>query len=168
MSSATNNFDNVYAQQPPPQHHQHTSSDILPGARGASEGTFDYSADVTTDPRVWQTNNERRFGAGTDTGAVMAGGQHSTTETDAPSTWDNSAAHPDRPMNVQTTNAGGVAIDGRDDLPEGHAKLTDKIIGKTQKVTGKMMHKPELHEKGELREAGGKEAAAGRARALHD
>ena len=35
-------------------------------------------------------------------------------------------------------------------------------------VTGKMLHKPELHEKGELREAGGKEAAAGRARAPHD
>ena len=30
------------------------------------------------------------------------------------------------------------------------------------------MHKPEMHEKGELREAGGKEAAAGRARAPHD
>ena len=29
---------------------------------------------------------------------------------------------------------GGVAIDGRDDLPEGHAKFTDKLIGKTQKV----------------------------------
>ena len=31
-----------------------------------------------------------------------------------------------------------------------------------------MTHNPELHEKGELREAGGKLAAQGRARAPHD
>ena len=153
MSSATNNFDNVYAQQPPPEHHQHTSSDILPGARGANEGAVNYSADVANDSRVWQTNNERRYGAGTDTGAVMAGGQHSTTDTDVPSTWDSNASDSNRPMNVQPTSTGeidiccfsllltlmpcylgGVAVDGRGDLPEGHAKLTDKIIGKTQKV----------------------------------
>ena len=34
--------------------------------------------------------------------------------------------------------AGGVALDGRDDLPEGHAKMTDKLIGKTQKVNSKV------------------------------
>lgn len=110
MSSANNNFDNVYAQQPPPEHHQHRTSDVLPGARGADQDTVDYSADVTNDSRVWQTNNERRFGAGTDTGAVMAGGQHSTTETGIPSTTDSgldrAADDSDRPMNVQPTSAG--------------------------------------------------------------
>ena len=30
--------------------------------------------------------------------------------------------------------AGGVAIGGQPNLPEGHAGLGDKIIGKTQKV----------------------------------
>ena len=30
---------------------------------------------------------------------------------------------------------GGVAIDGRDDVPEGKANLADKLIGKTQKVS---------------------------------
>ncbi|EKM52811.1 uncharacterized protein PHACADRAFT_212020 [Phanerochaete carnosa HHB-10118-sp] len=59
---------------------------------------------------------------------------------------------------------GGAGVDGGDNLPEGHAKTADKLIGKTQKVAGKMMRKPALHEKGELREAGGKDAAAGRAR----
>lgn len=33
---------------------------------------------------------------------------------------------------------------------------------------GKMTHKPEMHEKGELRETGGKAAVAGNARAQHD
>jgi hypothetical protein len=36
------------------------------------------------------------------------------------------------------------------------------------KVVGKVTHKPELHEKGELREAGGKAASMGDARAPHD
>ena len=35
--------------------------------------------------------------------------------------------------------AGGVALDGRDDLREGHAKMTDKLIGKTQKVNDKVL-----------------------------
>ena len=43
---------------------------------GAPQAAVDYSADVTNDSGVWESRNERRFGAGTDTGAVMAGGQH--------------------------------------------------------------------------------------------
>ena len=45
--------------------------------------------------------------------------------------------------------------------------LTRRTHAHTQ-VAGKMTHNPELHEKGELREAGGKLAAQGRARAPHD
>lgn len=79
---------------------------------------------------------------------------------------------------------GGVAIGGESDLPEGNAGFGDKMIGKTQKVDssphymfmylqrlkvfGKYTHNPEMHEKGELRETGGKAAAHGQARAAHD
>ena len=35
---------------------------------------------------------------------------------------------------MQPTDQGGVAIDGRGDLPEGHANMADKIVGKMQKV----------------------------------
>lgn len=80
---------------------------------------------------------------------------------------------------------GGVAIGGKDDLPEGKAGMADKLVGKTQKVrvpivglrisaerhlqvVGKYTHNVELHEKGELREAGGKAAVAGQARVPHD
>ena len=37
-----------------------------------------------------------------------------------------------------------------------------------RQVIGKYTHNPDLHEKGELRETGGKAAAEGRARAAHD
>ena len=66
------------------------------------------------------------------------------------------------------THTGGVAVGGQDDKPMGHAKLTDKIVGKTEKVMGKMSKNPQMREKGELREAGGKAAATGQARAPHD
>ncbi|KAL1938328.1 hypothetical protein VTO73DRAFT_11779 [Trametes versicolor] len=85
-------------------------------------------------PGVRQDRKQREFGAGTDTGAVMVGGQHS--------------------MNPN--------------LPERKAKLADEIIGKTQKVAGKVTSQPAMHEKGKLREAGGKTAAQGQARAPHD
>ena len=39
--------------------------------------------------------------------------------------------NPERPSNANPT---GVAIDGRGDLPEGHANMADKMIGKMQKV----------------------------------
>ncbi|RDX46084.1 hypothetical protein OH76DRAFT_1457396 [Lentinus brumalis] len=155
---------NTFATQPPPTHHTHKSSDVLPGARGASQVAQDYSTNVTENPRVWQDEHERKYGAGSDTRAVVAGGQH-----DAPNTNTGSSAFEgERPMGVQPTEQGGVAIGGEANLPEGHAKMTDKIIGKTQKLTGKMTHNAEMHEKGELREAGGKLAAQGQARAPHD
>ncbi|KAI0632721.1 hypothetical protein C8Q77DRAFT_1073741 [Trametes polyzona] len=162
----------TFTTQPPPSHHIHNSSDPLPGARGAAAAQApNYSAEVTNDSRVWQDRNQREFGAGTDTGAVMAGGQHSADPDTARSTSaqdGRTAFSEDRPMDVEPTERGGVAVGGNPNLPEGKAKLTDKIVGKTQKVTGKMTKNPALHEKGELREAGGKAAAQGQARAPHD
>ncbi|EJD43646.1 hypothetical protein AURDEDRAFT_32072, partial [Auricularia subglabra TFB-10046 SS5] len=74
----------------------------------------------------------------------------------------------ERPLGVQPVQEGGVAIDGREGLPEGKATAMDKVVGKTQKVVGKMTKNWDMHEKGELRETGGKMAAAGEARAPHD
>ncbi|OCH84009.1 hypothetical protein OBBRIDRAFT_742343 [Obba rivulosa] len=155
---------------PPPVHRQHDSNDVLPGARGGARPA-DYSAEVTNDSRTWKDSNERQFGAGTDNDAVMAGGQHDTPEQPqarSQSEVGRNAFNEDRPLGVQPASQGGVAIAGQDDLPEGHAKMTDKLIGKTQKVAGKMMRNPDMHEKGELREAGGKAAVDGEARVPHD
>lgn len=96
------NDTNLFTSQPPPQHHQHDSSDVLPGARGG-DPTVDYSADVMNDSQTWQSNNERRFGAGTGTGAVMAGGQHGGGDYEDD---HHDAMEEGRPMNVQPTRAG--------------------------------------------------------------
>ncbi len=42
------------------------------------------------------------------------------------------------------------------------------LIAGAAQVAGKVMSKPAMHEKGELRETGGKGAAQGQARAAHD
>lgn len=143
-----------FVTQRPPEHHIHRDSEVLPGARGSAPAP-DYSADVTNNDRVWQDNNQRQFGAGTDDRAVMGGAQHQSAA--APSTRAQSgrdAYNEDRPLDAQPTPAGktrhlrkirtaqadscivgGVAIDGRDDVPLGKASFSDKLIGKTQKVS---------------------------------
>ncbi|KZT65068.1 hypothetical protein DAEQUDRAFT_814502 [Daedalea quercina L-15889] len=152
--------------QRPPEHHIHRDSEVLPGARGGTDAT-NYSADVVDNDRVWQDNNQRQYGAGTDDHAIMGGAQHQSAAPSSAASGHN-AYNEHRPMNVQPTSAGGVAIEGRSDVPEGKAKLTDKLIGKTQKVAGKVTKNPEMHEKGELRKSGGKDAVTGEARAPHD
>ncbi|KAI0944301.1 hypothetical protein AcW1_002046 [Taiwanofungus camphoratus] len=162
MSSSN---DNAYIAQPPPEHHVHHSSDAIPGARGA-EQSADYSTNVTNDSRTWTDENQRQFGTDDDT---MASGQHDSAGGATPNAESGrNAYNEDRPLGVQPTSKGGVAVGGQEDLPEGHARVTDKLIGKTQKVVGKVTRNPEVHEKGELREAGGKAAAKGEARAPHD
>jgi len=118
------------------------------------------------------------------------GGYHPTTHPAQPAALDNRAdgyppAHghgygtstdgreglyEDRPLGVQPARKGGVAVGGREnaDMPMGNAGLTDKLLGKTQKAMGKVMNKPDMHEEGELREAGGSTAVRGSARAPHD
>ncbi|KIY48583.1 hypothetical protein FISHEDRAFT_43141 [Fistulina hepatica ATCC 64428] len=140
--------DTEFAQ--PPAHHLHDSAEVLPGARGARAAP-NYAADTMQQapssafsPQAQEDSSRYSQGQG------------------------QNAYNTERPMDVQPTSAGGVAVGGRSDLPEGHASLGDKIIGKTQKVAGKYTHNPEMHEKGELRESGGKDAARGLARAPHD
>ncbi|KAF8555186.1 hypothetical protein OG21DRAFT_1496474 [Imleria badia] len=86
----------------------------------------------------------------------------------APEAQGRNAFNSERPLGVTPVPEGGVAIGGQPNLPEGKANMGDKIVGKTQKVIGKYTHNPDLHERGELRETGGKAAAEGRARAAHD
>lgn len=52
------------------------------------------------------------------------------------------AFNSERPLNVKPTNQGGVAVGGRGDLPEGHANMADKMIGKMQKVTYSLVASP--------------------------
>ncbi|KAK7045475.1 hypothetical protein VNI00_007728 [Paramarasmius palmivorus] len=159
MSSNEFNTSNLNTAAVRPEHHVHGSSDPLPGNKGVN--AVDYSAEnFERTPSTWDEKNERQFAADQT--------QHQTHDEFGSQQSGRNAFNSERPMNVQPTEAGGVAVDGRSDLPEGRATAADKLIGKTQKVIGKMTHKPELHEKGELRESGGKAAAMGQARAPHD
>ncbi|KAJ6615394.1 hypothetical protein B0H10DRAFT_71554 [Mycena sp. CBHHK59/15] len=73
-----------------------------------------------------------------------------------------------RPMNTQPHPEGVALNGGHEGMPMGTASAADELVGKAQKVVGKMAHKLEKHEKGELRESGGKAAVMGNARAPHD
>ena len=64
----------------------------------------------------------------------VVGVHQGTPDYNVPSSGRN-AFNSERPLNVRPTDQGGVAIDGRGDLPEGHANMTDKVIGKVQKVS---------------------------------
>ena len=105
MSSNTNYTPTrLPADAPPPAHHLHKSSDVLPGARGASSAPApppNYAAEVTNDDEAWKSRNEREFGAGTDTRGVMAGGQYDRAD--------------ERPMGVQPTEQGECSIAQRDE-----------------------------------------------------
>ncbi|KAM5537333.1 hypothetical protein V8D89_009063 [Ganoderma adspersum] len=164
MSYASNTNTNTNPSAPwreeaaPPTHHLHKSSDVLPGtartkAQGAGAGIRDGS-DVR-DPESFEDR-------------LAAPDQQDPTCEFGPGPEGRNAWTEERPLGVQPTERGGVAVGGREDLPETHASAADKLVGKTQKVIGKVTGNPEVHEKGELRESGGKAAARGEGRALHD
>ncbi|GLB44580.1 hypothetical protein LshimejAT787_1702070 [Lyophyllum shimeji] len=136
-----------------PGHRLHDSSEPLPGVKGAAP-TNDYTPGTMDRTPSSRFRNEER-----STHVTHAASSHGQGK---------NAFNSERPLDVQPTEAGGVAVGGRPDLPEGQAGLGDKMIGKTQKVLGKFTNNPEMHEKGELKEAGGKAAARGEARAPHD
>ncbi|KAG0699601.1 hypothetical protein DFH29DRAFT_983462 [Suillus ampliporus] len=168
-SSSQNNTDNAVLDTSRPQHQLHDTSQPLPGSGSrAAAQTQDYSP----------ANIERM------SSSVIHGKNASTESDDADSTRATRGTGPDSQQargNTAFTTARlvfnlckkvltfcGVAVGGQPNLPEGHAGFGDKVIGKAQKVAGKYTKNEELHEKGELRETGGKAAALGNARAAHD
>ncbi|OAX34679.1 hypothetical protein K503DRAFT_724123 [Rhizopogon vinicolor AM-OR11-026] len=180
MSFDSQNNNNTALNTSRPQHQLHNSSQPLPGSESrAAAQTQDYSpaniermsssviyGETESVPDDADSTRATRAPSAVGTGAG-ASAPHPDSPQSA-SVRGNTAFTSDRPLDVQPTSEGGVTIGGQPDLPEGHAGLDDKIIGKTQKVVGKYTKNEELHEKGELRETGGKAAALGNARAAHD
>ncbi|KAJ7468703.1 hypothetical protein FB451DRAFT_1092256, partial [Mycena latifolia] len=148
-----------------PEHHVHKASEPLPGARGGAPAA-DYSASTMErmPSSAWQDADS--------TQPTREVPEFQTTRPDierSGSATGRNAFSDERPLNTEPHPEGGVAIDGgHDGMPMGKASAADKLIGKAQKIVGKVTHKPEMHEKGELRESGGKAAAMGDARAPHD
>lgn len=123
-----------------PRHQVHNSDDPLPGSHPDQQ------------PAEVQQLSDRNL---SHEEAALRGQGHN-------------AFNSERPLDVHPTRAGGVARAGEDDLPMGKANILDKAIGKMEKVIGKATHNADMHEAGELREAGGKKAVIGEARAPHD
>jgi len=140
------------SQIPRPEHHIHDSSEPLPGAQPAvddSTNAMERTPSSAFDPEnIDNPNMQTNFAR-----SGSAAGQ--------------TAFNSERPMNVQPAQEGGVAVGGESDLPIGKVSFGDKVIGKAEKVAGKYTKKPEMQAKGELREAGGKDAVLGNARAPH-
>ncbi|KAG0699603.1 hypothetical protein DFH29DRAFT_983463 [Suillus ampliporus] len=165
-SSSQNNTDNAVLDTSRPQHQLHDSSQPLPGSGSrAAAQTQDYSP-----ANIERMSSSVIHGKNASTESDDADSTRATRGTvpDSQQARGNTAFTSDRPLGVQPTQEGGVAIGGQPNLPEGHAGFGDKAIGKAQKVAGKYTKNEELHEKGELRETGGKAAALGNARAAHD
>ncbi|KAJ7717553.1 hypothetical protein B0H16DRAFT_1610725 [Mycena metata] len=139
-----------------PEHHVHKSSEPLPGARGGAPAA-DYTAEhmERLPSSVWQdadASQPTREAAELSTVKPELERTHSAT--------GRTAISGDRPTNIEPHSEGGVAIDGgHEGAPAGKASASDKIIGKAQAVVGKLAHKPEMQEKGELRQAGDKAGA---------
>ncbi|KAF8890716.1 hypothetical protein BD779DRAFT_1516622 [Infundibulicybe gibba] len=156
-----------------PEHHLHDSTDPLPGTKGISPAP-DYSPETMERLPSSAFNDQPQKNWNetsplTNRHSALGGVPSTKPEPQRQRSAEGTTAFTDdRPMNVKPAPTGGVAINGQDDLPEGKASMTDKLVGKTQKVIGKLSHKPEMHEKGELRESGGKAAVRGQARAPHD
>ncbi|KAI6118457.1 hypothetical protein F5141DRAFT_620621 [Pisolithus sp. B1] len=161
---------------PAPQHRLHDSNQPLPHQRRRGCECENYE------------RAPENAGAGQQERDVYGGGEqpreHQGAQRTAPGTGigaerrdeDNfqgagvgrNAYTTDRPLGVQPVPEGGVAVGGQRNLDTSQATITDKIFGKTEKVVGKATNNPAMHERGELREAGGTAAAEGRARAPHD
>ncbi|KAJ7074522.1 hypothetical protein C8F01DRAFT_1100754 [Mycena amicta] len=140
-----------------PEHHVHRDSEPLPGsgARGAAP-TADYSAEnmERLPSKVWQESET--------TGAAMkpsrelgdiAGDERPAMDRSNSSSGKLQSTGPSR----EPSSASGVTGDHVDERnPKRKVTAADKLIGKAQQVAGKVAHKPEMQEKGALRQTEGK------------
>ncbi|EGN94834.1 hypothetical protein SERLA73DRAFT_187902 [Serpula lacrymans var. lacrymans S7.3] len=172
-----------------PTHHIHDSSEPLPGsgARNATSAQDYTPANIERTPSSaihesstpsdalsqrstggYDSPDSTRATMGSPAVGTGAGGASHISYNQQKSSQGKSALDSDRQPDVQPSSAGGVAVGGQDDSTQGHATMSDKIVGKTQKVMGKYMNKPAMHDKGEVRETSGKDAAQTMGRTAHD
>ncbi|KAJ7079627.1 hypothetical protein B0H15DRAFT_500796 [Mycena belliarum] len=173
MTSMNNMMNTTTVGETRPEHHVHKADEPLPGARGGAP-TADYSTSAMErlPSSAWEDTDTSKPSREV-IGENLDHPDHPTKPqlAHSGSASGRNAFSAERPLNTEPHPDGGVAIEGGhhdDGMPMGKATTADKLIGKTQKVVGKVTHNPVMHEKGELRESGGKAAVTGDARALHD
>ncbi|KAG5651536.1 hypothetical protein H0H81_008298 [Sphagnurus paluster] len=108
-----------------PEHHLHNPDEPLPGAKGSAR-TTDYSADTIDHAPSSAFREDQPRNISGAAGAPLGHSTHSQ---------GRNAFSSERPLDVEPTSRGGVAVGGRADLPEGHAGLKDKLVGKTEKAS---------------------------------
>jgi len=160
MSGNSNSFSRTSAKetfnpadnfrgQPRPEHHIHRESEALPnndsmayGQDQSKDTPWENRRDTGTSPTFRHSSSyvlctPFRNNVWTDYGVfhlLGVTGNRQGTPDFQDSSFSQNAFNSERPLNVKPTNQGGVAVDGRGDLPEGHANMADKMIGKMQKV----------------------------------
>ena len=126
-----------------PEHQLHRESEPLPGSDSVVSGQdqsqdslWENRRDTGTLPTLLATRPppDTTFGLIMDIRLPGVTGIRQGTPDFQDSSFGQNAFNSERPLNVEPTNQGGVSIDGRGDLPEGHANVADKMIGKIQKV----------------------------------
>lgn len=174
MSQNTN--DN-YNQSTQPQHHLHSSSDVLPGDPRGNMGDQDMgSNNLSQGGQTGQTRGnefggqrqpESAFGEQQSGGLQQQGGNVGLGSGASAGDWERDVGQ----------TQGGVPVEGHHHHHHhsGHhggqqpaqaaqqaaqkpVSTTDKLLGKTQKVVGRVSDNSEMQMKGELRESGGKAA----------
>ncbi|KAG6335078.1 hypothetical protein ID866_4006 [Astraeus odoratus] len=169
----------------PPQHRLHSANEPLPGSgtpaqNDYSDDSIDRHSSGAARGESGRYESEEQFSpgrraagnvyetSGDDLGSEGRGRSTGVGADQLQGGEGRSAYNSERPLGVAPAPEGGVAVGGQSNLPGSGANFGDRVIGKTEKVMGKATRNPEMHERGELREAGGKAAAEGRARAPHD
>ena len=128
-----------------PEHHLHRESEPLPGSDSVAssqdqskDSLRENRQDTGTLPTLLATRPPIHFDATFELimGIRLLGvtGIRQRTPDFEDSSFGQNALNSERPLNVEPANQGGVAIDEREGLPEGHANVADKMIGKVQKV----------------------------------
>ncbi|KAM5543195.1 hypothetical protein V8D89_003069 [Ganoderma adspersum] len=140
-----------------PTHPPHKPAAMLPGAE-RRDARDDFDDGRTPQPSESSESYEK-------TGTSLAAPGPLAMESERLDPEGRNAWTEWQPSGVRPGESGDSA---RAEVPETHASVTDKLIGKTQKVIGKVTGNPGMHDRGELREAGDKPAARGKGRGPHD
>ncbi|KAK0213484.1 hypothetical protein IW262DRAFT_307620 [Armillaria fumosa] len=160
-----------YNQSTQPQHHLHRSSDVLPGDRRGNMDDQNMGSDnlgqggQTAQTRANEFGGLRQpesaFGGQQEGGLQQQGGNVGLGSGASAGDWER--------------GAGGVPVEGHhhhhhsghhhgghqpvqaaQQAAQNPVSTTDKLLGKTQKVVGRVADNTEMQTKGELRESGGK------------
>ncbi|PBK71735.1 hypothetical protein ARMSODRAFT_788036 [Armillaria solidipes] len=173
MSQNTN--DN-YNQSTQPQHHLHSSSEALPGDRRGNMDDQNMGGDNLGQGGQTAQTRDNEFGGQRQPESAFGGQQSGGMQQQGGNVGLPSGAGAGDLERGAGQTQGGVPVEGHHHHHHGGqhggqqpaqaaqqaaqkpVSTTDKLIGKTQKVVGKVSDNSEMQMKGELRESGGKAA----------